>query len=98
MSDLKTGGLPVLLNEHLRPLLFHPWRIFRNEKNFSYRLSGVFDYGMYYNDEDECLVAFVGWHKLGRKNRQDFIWSKYGYEQAMQWIEDKRREYIENLL
>lgn len=98
MSDLKKGGRPVLLNEHLRPLIFYPWNVFQHKKEFSYRLSGVIDYGMYYDDEKDCLVAFYGWHKIGRKIREDFLWSKYGYEKAMEWIEEGRRSFIENLL
>lgn len=98
MSDLKQGGRPVLLNEHLRPLFFEPWRIIQKQKTSSYRLSGVLDYGMYYDDDKECLVAFYGWHKIGRKCRKDFVWSKYGYEKAIEWIEDGRRLFIETLL
>lgn len=89
---------PVLLNRYIRPLHFLPWHLFKKKKNMSYKLNGVITYGIYDDEDKDCLIAFYGWTKLGQRFRKEFVNSSYGYDKAIKWIEDGRRSLIEDLL
>lgn len=89
---------PKLLNEHLRPLHFLPWHLFKKKKNCSYKLNGVMTYGMYEAPDDTKIIAYCGWTQSNKRLREEFIWSSYGYENAIKWIEKQRISFIEDLL
>lgn len=89
---------PILLNEKLRPLHFLPWHLFKKKENSSYKLNGVISYGIYKAPEEFEIIAFCGWTVSGKKLRKEFVWSSYGYDNAIEWIEEQRRKFIEDLL
>ena len=89
---------PILLNEKLRPLHFLPWNIFRKKENSSFRLNGVITYGMYKSPDEEVIIAYCGWTISQKRYRETFVWSSYGYDKAKEWLEEKRKSLIEDLL
>lgn len=89
---------PILLNEKLRPLHFLPWHLFKKKGNSSYKLNGVLTYGVYKIPDDFGIIAFCGWTVSGKRLRKEFVWSAYGYDKAKDWVEEQRRNFIEDLL
>lgn len=89
---------PILLNETLRPLYFLPWHLFKKKKNYFYKLNGIITYGFYKSPEEHYMIAYCGWTQSQKRIREKFLWSSYGYEKAMKWMEEQRINLIEDLL
>lgn len=97
-EDTIDNKKPILINERLRPLHFLPWRLFKKRQNCSYRLNGIITYGIYKSPDDYKIIAYCGWTPFDNKYREEFLFSSYGYEKAIKWIEERRISLIEDLL